>query len=135
MLFPEKPSKLNKVKKFDSKSDSENHINAFDFALRYGFKKTNLNNYNPNNQFSSSISVSTSLILSSIGYILALTTFVRSIDSFLAFVGDIFGVKNPNIASLGYLFGKVLQPFVWFLGVDWNECEMVRQIVKIQNSE
>lgn len=35
MLFPEKPSKLNKVKKFGSTSDSENHVNALDFAFRY----------------------------------------------------------------------------------------------------
>lgn len=93
------------------------------------YKHQNLCIYNWNCPNSSSISVSTTLILSSIGYILALTTFVRSIDTFFAFIGDIFGVQNPNVASLGYLFGKVLQPFVWFLGVDWNECEMVSRVL------
>ena len=29
--------------------------------------------------------------------------------------------------SLGKALGYLLQPFIWFLGIPWEECEMVRE--------
>ena len=71
-----------------------------------------------------STSVSTSLLLSAFGHVVALLSLGHLLDCGAAWAASLFGAEN---AGLGFLVGKAAQPFVWFLGLNWAECEMVSE--------
>ena len=72
-----------------------------------------------------STSVSTSLLLSALGHVLALLSLAHALDCLVVWAAGLLGAEN---VGLGYLLGTVAQPFVWFLGLEWRECQMVRLV-------
>ena len=64
------------------------------------------------------------LLLNAIGLCIAIVSCVALIEGFVAFVGRMFDF--PDLC-LGLMAARVMQPFVWFMGVDWVECKKVKQ--------
>ena len=70
------------------------------------------------------------MLLHSLALSVVFISIVSFINGMIAFVGDMFHYSG---LSLGLMAAKILQPFVWFLGIDWTECEKVCSIPNLMN--
>eukprot|EP00094_Tigriopus_californicus_P012938 TCALIF_12510-PA protein Name:"Similar to Slc28a3 Solute carrier family 28 member 3 (Mus musculus)" AED:0.16 eAED:0.16 QI:16/0.57/0.12/0.87/0.71/0.62/8/0/798 len=110
--------------------NNEDKINTYSIKRQleshYQKNKENLDSLNVVDAALRSTSTSTSIILSAVGHLMCLLSFTYLLDSLVHWFGTLFG--SPDL-SMGYVTGRMFQPFAWFLGIDWDHCEMVSGLV------
>ena len=107
------------------------------FSLKVGFKKGTLDKCKPSHSYNSniyyvydfsSICTTTSVLVTAFATIATITSLIGALDALTVFCGSLFQVEAES-CSLAFIFGRILQPFVWFFGVDWSESDMVSSYV------
>ena len=69
------------------------------------------------------------LILNIIANLVAFVALVAFADGLLLWITGLMGFDNVNIQ---YILGKIFMPISWLIGVDWEDCEAVGNIIGIK---
>jgi pyrimidine nucleoside transport protein len=70
------------------------------------------------------------LVLGIISNLIAFVSFVAFINGLLTYFGGLVGFES---LTLELVFGKIFTPLAWVLGVDWDECEYVGQLIGLKS--
>lgn len=66
------------------------------------------------------------MILNIIANLVAFVAVVAFADGLLLWITGLMGFENVNIQ---FILGKVFMPLSWLIGVDWEDCEAVGNVI------
>jgi len=69
------------------------------------------------------------LILNIIANLVAFVAFVKFADAILKWITVLLGFNNIGVE---FLLGKIFMPVSWLIGVDWEDCEEVGNVIGIK---
>jgi pyrimidine nucleoside transport protein len=75
---------------------------------------------------SSGASMATDLILGIIANLVAFVAFVAFADGMLKWVTYLMGFED---VGLTFIMGKIFMPISWLIGVAWEDCEAVGNVI------
>lgn len=67
-----------------------------------------------------------SLVLNIIANLVAYVAVVAFVDALLKWITVLLGVDDVGIQ---FLLGKIFMPVSWLIGVDWEDCEAVGNVI------